>query len=270
MLTPYRNHVLSSWLVPHNFAARIGRPFARDRARTYLEREGVLSDLKAANEGQIRPHLVDLANLHRLIRTRRPSVVLEFGVGFSTIAIAHAISRNVAEGRRPDRAHAEAVDQPRIWSIDANEEWLENARSRIPAHLRGYVELRYSAVRAAEFDGQLCSLFDHIPDVVPDFVYLDAPDPKDIQGAVRGLTFSPETGGYRHAAAADVLLLESTLQVGAFVLLDSRYVNAHFLARNLRRRYRTRWNRVHGWVSFELMDWTGRSRGIRSPDRKRR
>jgi hypothetical protein len=104
------------------------------------------------------------------------------------------------------------------------------------------------------------SLFDRLPNIVPDFIYLDGPDPRDVQGHVHGLSFAIGRDGYRHPLAADVLLYESTLQAGFILVLDSRYVNTNFLRANLKRRYRFRWNWTLGQPTFELQEWTGRSR----------
>jgi hypothetical protein len=246
-------HLVASWCVPSNFLSRITRPWARQRARNYLAREQV--PVVAGTTGEIAANPVDLANLHRLIRRRRPSVVLEFGTGFSTVVIADALSRNGAG---------------RLWTVDASAAWIDNTRGKLPEHLRDLVDFRHTTARAVEHDGQLCALYDSLPDIVPDFIYVDGPSTRDVQGSVRGLSFAPESAEFRRIVSADPLLLESTLQVGAFMLLDSRYNTAHFLAWALRRRWRRRWNRIHGWVTFELLEWTGRSRSSRPAAEKRR
>lgn len=257
MLSPRLRHKLASWLTPDNFVSRLTRSGASARAKAWLEREGVLATLRSGSDEEIKAVWVDLKNLYTLIRTRKPQVVLEFGVGYSTLAIAHALSRNHAE------AGGDPAKRPKCWTVDASERWIANTQARIPASLAPYVDLRASPVRIAEWEGQLVSYYERLPNIVPDFVYLDGPDPADVQGDVRGLSFTPETGGYRHIAAADMLLYESTLQAGFFMLLDARIVNMHFLKNNFRREWRVRWNRVFGWPTFELMEWTGRSRETR-------
>ena len=40
------------------------------------------------------PDVVDLVNLHKLIRKRKVFTVLEFGVGFSSLIISDALQKN--------------------------------------------------------------------------------------------------------------------------------------------------------------------------------
>ncbi|HJQ55511.1 MAG TPA: hypothetical protein VJ890_01305 [Vineibacter sp.] len=230
------------------------------RAHDYLERVGVLPMLRAGNAGEIPPVLYDLHNLHRLVRSRRPRTILEFGVGFSTIVLAHALDMNLRErpdaGRRKEKGAA--PPPPGVWSIDANAGWIENARGKVPHSLRGLVTLHHSDVRAVELAGQLCHRYTRLPNIVPDFVYLDGPDPADVKGEIEGLAFTLEHGGPRQVAAADIVLMEPSLRRGFFLVLDARYTNMHFLRHNLRRRYRIRVDRVNRLSTFELLEHTGR------------
>lgn len=221
------------------------RPMIRWRAKQYLRRHGMLNVLASGAMDEIPPVQFDLFNLHRIVRTRQPRIVLEFGVGFSTLAIAHALHMNGAG---------------KVFSVDANPQWIENVRRKIPDHLRDYVELRHSDVEVAVVHNELCLRYRNLPNIVPDFVYLDGPDPRDVKGVVDGLTYTPEypQNGVRQEAAADLLLYESSLKRGFFLLIDARYNNMHFLHRNLRRKYRVRWNRSHHFATFELLEHTGR------------
>ena len=83
----------------------------KQRAIDYLRREGVEELLRAGETTEIPPHVVDLWQLHHQIRRRRPQVVLEFGVGFSTLVMAHALMRNAAKDETPGH----------LWSIDTSE-----------------------------------------------------------------------------------------------------------------------------------------------------
>jgi hypothetical protein len=230
------------------------------RAHDYLETVGVLALLRAGNAGEIPPVLYDLYHLHRLVRTRRPRTILEFGVGFSTIVLAHALDMNLREqpdaGARKDKG---APPPPhRLWSVDANAAWIENARGKVPEPLRRHVAFHHSDVRVIELAGQLCHRYERLPNIVPDFVYLDGPDPADVKGATDGLAFTLEHGGPRQVAAADVVLLEPSLKTGFFMVLDARFNNMHFLRHNLRRRYRVRVDRVNRLSTFELLEHTGK------------
>jgi hypothetical protein len=218
------------------------RRFLSKRAKYYLEREGVLVLLLPGSSGEIPPDYLDLATLHRLVRRKRPQTVLEFGVGFSTIVLAHALKQN-GEGR--------------LYGVETDRPWLENLQAKLPADLAPLISIRHSPARAAVHEGELCHYYDTLPDIVPDLIYLDGPDNFSVEGSVRGLTFQPETGA-RHQVAADILLYESSLKTGATIFVDSRYNNVHFLKRRLRRNWQVKIDRLRRQSTFILAEHTGK------------
>jgi Methyltransferase domain len=211
--------------------------------KRYLEKQGVLDFLLRGETEEIAIVHADLARIHRLIKSRKPRVVLEFGVGFSTLVIAHALEQN-------DKGH--------LFTVDTSQRWLDNTRAKLGT-FSARATLQQSNCMAHEHDGQLVSKYDKLPNISPDFFYLDGPSPREIIGEVRGLNFSINETEYRHLVAADILLYESSLLVGAFILVDRRYANVQFLRSNLKRRWKIHWDRVQHQVSFELREVTGRS-----------
>ena len=179
------------------------------------------------------PDLNDLVRLHRLARQRPCVTVLEFGIGCSTIALAHAMAENEREHGELLRTRITRNAQLfQVFSVDANQRWIDHTSARIPAHLAARVHLVHSTVSATTFGGRLCHTYDNLPDVLPDFIYLDGPDPADVTGAVNGLSFSaPE----RTVMAADILMMEPTLLPGTVIVVDGRENNVRFLTRNLQR-----------------------------------
>src|SRR4051812_12800736 len=64
------------------------------RAQRYLDSLGVTPYLThgVPGENKMSEHKAyDLMNLHRIVRRLRPRVVIEFGCGYSTLAIAHGL-----------------------------------------------------------------------------------------------------------------------------------------------------------------------------------
>lgn len=201
-------------------------------------------------EGAYPPDPRDLVRLHRLVRQRFAVTVLEFGVGYSTLALAHALALNAQDYDGlavPPRLRA---PHPfRLFSVDANGEWLRRSAARLPTALARRVTFHHSDVHALMLEGQLCHLYDRLPDVVPDLIYLDGPDPADVRGAPHGLGFG--TSG-RTVMAADPLLFESTLLPGAAILCDGRTNNARFLARQFRRPFKVSHDPEGDVTLFEL------------------
>ncbi len=230
------------------------------RARDYLRGCGVMDLLARGDQSEIPPVLYDLYNLHRLVRQRRPTTVLEFGTGFSSLVLAHALSENLRDHppAAPAKAKGAPPPSPQVWTVDTNPRWIENVAQKMPEHLRGMVTFRHSTAEVCELAGQLCHRYVNLPSVVPDFVYLDGPDPADVKGSVNGLSFTLENGEPRQVVSADMVLLEPSLKTGFFMVVDARYNNVHFLRHNLRRRYRVHLDRVNRLATFELREHTGR------------
>lgn len=210
----------------------------QEKAQRYLEEQKLMSYLGGATD-QLRPDWPDLARLHILAMQKKAFTILEFGVGRSTIVLADALRQNkLAFERATDKPEIFGKKSFRIFSVDASEKWIENAKGMLPAELRPYVEFHRSKVQADTFNERMCHFFESIPDIVPDFIYLDGPDPSDVEGSVRGLSWkNPE----RTVMAADILLMEPTLLPGTFIIIDGRTNNARFLASNLQRK----WEIVH-------------------------
>ncbi len=220
-------------------------------AHEYLRAEGIqeLIDFSATGPG-FPPEATDLARIHRLIRSRKSLTVLELGVGYSTIVIADALRKNQREW--------DALSSPpalrnrfmfHCFSVDASKAWLELSQTSFPDQLRPFVTFQFSPVKIGTHNGQLCHFYENLPDVIPDFLYLDGPDPADVQGSINGLTFQcPE----RTVMSGDPLLMESTLLPGFFMLIDGRTNNARFLQRNFTRPFKVVWDRDGDATTFEL------------------
>ena len=196
------------------------------------------------------PQMDDLVRLHRLVRERMSTTVLEFGVGFSTVVLADALAKNENDYRSlPTPPPLRNRNAFKLFSVDASEHWIGETQKRVPSALRDRVSIAFSSIKAGTFNGRLCHFYDRLPNVVPDFIYLDGPLPKDVQGSVNGLDFSIDE---RTVMAADILLMESTLLPKAFILVDGRVNNARFLQRNFQRPFRCVYDAAGDVTTFEL------------------
>ena len=151
-------------------------------------------DIRRGDAAEIPPNAIDLALLHRAVLKRRPKVVLEFGVGFSTLVLGHAL--------RQVGGH--------LWTVDASQQWLDNTRAKLTDEP---VTLVHSAV---EVTG-MCHRYVDLPDITPELIYLDGPNRRDIPGW-NGPPIS-----------ADVLHYLPRLQPGCLLVIDARFVNVEYL-----------------------------------------
>lgn len=233
----FKSQVAELLFQPVALYDRLALPFRARRARSYLERCGVLDLLVSGDTGEHKPVWVDLAVLHRLVRRMKPRAVIEFGIGYSTLVLAHALCLNHRDAGDADDA------MPRLHSIDASQRWIDNAMQKLPQHLKPYVDTHHCRVEACEREGELCHLYERLPDVNPGLIYLDGPSNLDVQGEVRGLRFTDGMGArLRPVLSADVLLYESALAAGTKVVVDGRVANTRFLRRHLKRRWSIRPN----------------------------
>lgn len=196
------------------------------------------------------PQLADLVRLHKTIRQRKSFTVLEFGLGYSTIIMADALRKNQEDwdklSRKPEIRNRFMFQ---LFSVDASQSWIDHMKAIFPKHLIDRARFQHSEVEIGTFNGQLCHYYKNLPDIVPDFIYLDGPHSKDVKGDINGLSFQCDE---RTVMSADLLLMESTFLPGIFIIVDGRTNNARFLERNFTRRYKTRWDRKGDVTTFEL------------------
>lgn len=195
-------------------------------ANRWLTRSGLGTVLDNAN-GALVPQAVDLRNLYKNVISRRPSVILEFGVGHSTIVMAEAL-REVGG---------------QIFTIDANLDWLNLFSSQVPERLKPIIKTYYCPLERMSHDGDECHRYVGLPDVTPDLVYLDGPDPCDV----------PDWGNDNSPIAADPILLEHKFPPGMRMIVDTRLANCEFLDRHLTRGYKKSYDKIFKIVTYDFI-----------------
>tara|TARA_Y100000591_G_C21832659_1_gene700567 strand:+ start:1491 stop:2345 length:855 start_codon:yes stop_codon:yes gene_type:complete len=190
---------------------------------------------------QIPPKPIDLSRLYNLMRAEKPFTVLEFGVGYSTLVIAKALKENEEEFNKQNEKEIRNTKMFKLYVVDTQEKWIENLKKNIPNELKKYIVLSQSDIHIKLYNGQVCHFYDKIPDINPEFIYLDGPHPLDPEGDINGLSFKCFE---RTPIAADICLLESTLLPGCNILVDGRTNNVRFLKNNLKRNYSFKWDRI--------------------------
>lgn len=227
-----------------------------DKLIDFLDNEDYVEGTFDAVSGKLGfpfpPDTDDLIRLHKLIRRRKSFTVLEFGVGYSTIIIADALKKNESDwsilSKKPEIRNRFMF---KLFSVDASKNWIENIKNRFPPHLIDRVHFHYSEVEVGTFNGQLCHYYKKLPDIVPDFIYLDGPSAKDVKGNINGLSFQCEE---RTVMSGGLLLMESTFLPGTFVIVDGRTNNARFLKRNFTRNYEIKYDSEGDVTTFELLE----------------
>jgi hypothetical protein len=115
--------------------------------------------------------------------------------------------------------------------------------------LRDYIKFHHSNVIIGTFQDRICHYYESLPDITPDFIYLDGPDPAAVQGSLSGITFSKTS---RIVISADILKIEPILLPGAMFIVDGRAANVRFLSQHLYRNWQINSNSTGDITTFEL------------------
>lgn len=185
-------------------------------------------------------NIIDLARIYNLIKSNKPFTVLEFGVGFSTIVIAQALYENEKKFNKNDLKDIRNSNMFKVFSVDASEKWINETKKNVPSHLLSYINFNQSDVEIKNINNQICHVYKKIPDINPEFIYLDGPHPLDPIGKINNISFECLE---RTPISADILYLESTMLPGTTILVDGRVNNVRFLMNNLRRKFNCKWDR---------------------------
>ncbi len=209
-------------------ARRAGYEWFCWRARRFWARQPWMRDFLTARPAEaFPPDYADLWFLYRTVRRRRPRLVLEFGSGCSTLALALALHENRGEGGPAGR----------LVSIDSDPYWTESTRGALPEGSREYCEILHRPAVETEWNGTPVFRHSDLPQLEPDLVYLDGPP------------LTPE-----RKVAVDVLDLEDRFRPGFLLIVDGRWANAMFLREHLRGEYRFEYRTLFQNSTFETMN----------------
>ena len=176
--------------------------------------------------------LDDLVRLHWLVRNRKVRTIMEFGVGKSTSVMLDAISRNKNDYSTEVSEKLRLKSAFEVHSIDNNVEWMNRV---ISVHSGNELFKPHVAdCRMGTFNDRACTYYDEMPNLRPDFIYLDGPDQFSIKDSVRGISTAHAD---RMPMAADILVMEHFLEPGTMILVDGRTANARFLKVNFQRNW---------------------------------
>lgn len=199
-----------------------------------------LSGKKNLNHGNIikkkfqpyPPILEDLYKLFYVITRYKRVTCLEFGTGWSTLVMSHAMNLN--KQKYLSKVKGLRFSNPfEIYSVDNIKRYLNISKKRINSN-KNKVKFIYSENKSCIWNGQISNEYLKLPSVNPDFIYIDGPDHTYIDGKLYGIEinkndFMPMNN--------DVLKIEHFLTPGTIILIDGRTSNANFLKNNLKRNW---------------------------------
>jgi len=174
----------------------------------------------------------DLCRLHFIALSRKCLNILEFGSGFSTVVLADAMKilhNNFAKFAKDNIR----VDNPfHIYAVEEEQRFLEITQKRLGGKLESFATITRSSIDIINHDSRIATIYSKLPNISPDFIYLDGPSQFGSTKEINGFSFNSK---FRMPMSADILLFEFFLEPGTLILVDGRTANARFLKSYLRR-----------------------------------
>ena len=103
------------------------------------------------------PEWDDLVRLHKLIRSRKVTTILEFGCGYSTVVFADAIQRNKQDFGDFVTSNLRRSNAFEVHSVDDMAKYLKITRKRLPKNLKSFVKFNKSDVLMSTVAGRVCT-----------------------------------------------------------------------------------------------------------------
>jgi hypothetical protein len=214
-------------------------------------KENLYTAVNPENMSPFPPDWNDLVRLHKLIRSRKIMTIVEFGTGYSTLVMADAIEKNAKDYSLFVKDNIRRKHAFELHVIEADGPWLEIASERIPNFLKPFVKFKQSNVVMTQYQGQICTVYEELPNVTPDFIYIDGPDQFNVNNKIFGIsTNDPD----RVPMSGDLLFIENFLLPGTIVQFDGRVLNARFVLNNIKRNWLSHYDEIDDVTTLELVE----------------
>ena len=210
---------------------------ANQRAKKYFKKINLYNELKLSKDNY-NANFDDLRFLHEFVINKKISTILEFGTGFSTIVMAAALKFN-----------SKYTQNKKIFSLETEKKWIIPVKKKLVKY-KNYSEIIYSKCEMRLINMSLCSVYKNLPNITPDLIYLDGPDPDAVKSKIFNLNYE----NTNNPVSADILLYEYRLKPGAIIVVDGRPNNVVFLKNHLKRKYKFEFQRLYSRSIFVLIE----------------
>ena len=201
------------------------------------------------NDSEVFPaQLDDLIRLHFLVTSRKVTTILEFGVGKSSVVFDDALEHNKRLYQKSFSENLKISNLFECHSVDNMKKWIDIFKK---GSVTKNLVLHHSECKISTFNDRICTYYNEVPNICPDLIYLDGPDPTTIQGNVRNIAVNHPD---RIPMAADILAMEHFLLPGTLIVTDGRTGNARFLKSNFQRNWSYWYSKEMDQSFFELIE----------------
>ncbi|GAB1720502.1 MAG: hypothetical protein NTAFB09_22330 [Nitrosospira sp.] len=207
--------------------------------------------VSAFEEKPFEPQYGDLCRLHWIALSRKAINILELGSGYSTAILADAM-RILHEHFGMWASKSIRSDNPfHVYAVEEEQRFLEITQSRLGPELQTFATVSRSSVEVLIHDNRIASIYTRLPNISPDFIYLDGPSQFATTQEINGFSFNSKA---RMPMSADILRFEFFFEPGTLILIDGRTANARFLKSYLRRNWAYQHDPIGDIHYFELQE----------------
>ena len=207
-------------------------------AENFFKKKNLNSLLKKKYKDVYPPNLKDLYYIYNVILKFKRTNALEFGCGFSTLIISKALKENKNKYQNINFKNLGLNNTFQHSIVDDQKKYIEITKKRNLKYFQSKKineNFYYSKNKMTTFNNQICSEYQKLPNMIPDFIYLDGPDLDKIIGNINGINITKNSNFT--PMACDILKIENLLLPGTLIMIDGRGLNASFLKHNLRRNW---------------------------------
>ena len=181
------------------------------------------------------PVFKELFFLHNLVTLNKRLTILEFGSGWSSLFLSHALRQNKKKYARETKK-IRGKNKFEIFVLENEKKYLEISKNRVKRVLTKDFKIHwcFSQVKMSEFQGRYCTVYKKLPKVNPDFIYLDGPDQFKIKGKINNFNLNHEDF---MPMVSDLLKIEFFLKPGTILVVDGRSANVQFLRSFFKRKW---------------------------------
>ncbi len=181
-----------------------------------------------------KPEVRDLYRLYNFVIDNCVISILEFGSGWSTLALSMGLEFNNYNLKAVYTGYKRNPNSFRLCSVDSSKFFSDKAVNRLSENQRNLVDVFISTPYLNKFQGYPISTWEPVPRFDFDLIYLDAPEPEQI--VVEG-TALPMSTLYDLPIAGDICINEPYILPNASIIVDGRTANVRFLKSKLYRNW---------------------------------
>ena len=181
------------------------------------------------------PQILDLIRLHFIAKYMKTMTILELGCGNSTLFLSDALKQNKKKFSIYIKKNLRKKNLFEIHSVDSNYKYIKLTKDKLKKKkLDKFSKIIFSRSNITKYMGNITSELYRLPDISPDFIYIDGPHQKDVLGEVDGISFKNDD---RPLTSCDILKIENLLIPGTLILIDGLTNYSLFLKKNLKRNW---------------------------------